>query len=592
VVRLSLVEGNVQVLRVEESGWQEAQLNLPIRQGYTIATGNGRAEVEFESGATARLAENSTLEFRELALVDGGRMTHLAFSQGTATFYANLASNDSFIVSTPHIAVQIARNARFRLDVTADGTSLGVLKGEVNADALGNTYSVTKNRALHFRASDEQILLAKLGDEDAWDRWVSEREEILVASRNRVGRYVNTGGYSYGLSDLDRYGSWYNVPGYGWGWHPWGISAYWAPYSVGYWNYVYGIGLTWHSYEPWGWMPYHFGSWHFSHRHGWVWIPGYFDCWRPARVYYVWHNNRHHWGPLAPHDRPGHPPANLPHGTVTHSGPHPRRGGTGHITRADLMGNEPGISISYEPPQGFGGAVRPMRPTRAEGGVTSPARPAGFSGATPTPRGFRPEDRADLPRGGRVPRAGAPAGIVYDPQSGQYVNGPATTNRPSFDSPRGSTGNERPARPSQRPQWFDRPNTDESPAGTSRPSQPAWGNPARPTSPRTDSPSNTPPRGESPRPSAQPRNEHPRPAPPSNSGSGGWGGRPSSPPPPQPRTETPRPSPPPPRMESPRPSPPPRPSSSGSGSGWGGSSRPSSPSHGSAGPRPQARPRP
>src|SRR3972149_6039325 len=81
VVRLSLVDGSVQVLRPEAgpeaSGWEDALVNLPIRQGYTLSSAYGRAEIEFESGATARLAEHSVLEFTELALADGNRLTRV-----------------------------------------------------------------------------------------------------------------------------------------------------------------------------------------------------------------------------------------------------------------------------------------------------------------------------------------------------------------------------------------------------------------------------------------------------------------------------------------------------------------------------------
>jgi len=40
-----------------------AELNLPIRQGYVLATDKGRVEVEFENGAMAFLKENTVLEF-------------------------------------------------------------------------------------------------------------------------------------------------------------------------------------------------------------------------------------------------------------------------------------------------------------------------------------------------------------------------------------------------------------------------------------------------------------------------------------------------------------------------------------------------
>ncbi len=135
IVRLSLVEGDVQVSRPETGGWENALLNLPIRQGYSLATGSGRAEVEFESGATARLAENTEMQFTELALSNGGRITRLTLARGAAVFYANLAREDSFIVLAPGVQASIDKSASFRVDVNNDSGSVSVLKGEINVQA-------------------------------------------------------------------------------------------------------------------------------------------------------------------------------------------------------------------------------------------------------------------------------------------------------------------------------------------------------------------------------------------------------------------------------------------------------------------------
>src|SRR5215813_9770977 len=75
IVRLSLVQGDVRFARDvkgdplsdSRSGWEAAALNLPIRQGYVLATDAGRAEVEFENGALVFLAENTVLEFYDLS---------------------------------------------------------------------------------------------------------------------------------------------------------------------------------------------------------------------------------------------------------------------------------------------------------------------------------------------------------------------------------------------------------------------------------------------------------------------------------------------------------------------------------------------
>src|SRR5258708_4145526 len=99
IIRLSLVQGDVRFARGthgdpladSKATWETAGLNLPIRQGYVLATDNGRAEVEFESGAVAFLKENTVLEFYDLSLNDSARTTRLVLRQGSASFYVNPA---------------------------------------------------------------------------------------------------------------------------------------------------------------------------------------------------------------------------------------------------------------------------------------------------------------------------------------------------------------------------------------------------------------------------------------------------------------------------------------------------------------------
>src|SRR6201997_2029604 len=86
IVRLSLVQGDVRFARdvkgdpltdSSQVSWETAALNLPIRQGYVVATDNGRVEVEFENGALAFLAENTVLQFYDLSSEEGGLTTRL-----------------------------------------------------------------------------------------------------------------------------------------------------------------------------------------------------------------------------------------------------------------------------------------------------------------------------------------------------------------------------------------------------------------------------------------------------------------------------------------------------------------------------------
>ena len=74
IVRLSDVQGSVQIDKNTGLGLESAFINLPITQGVHLHTGkNGRAEVEFEDGSSLRLTPNSTVEFTKLGLSDAGQ---------------------------------------------------------------------------------------------------------------------------------------------------------------------------------------------------------------------------------------------------------------------------------------------------------------------------------------------------------------------------------------------------------------------------------------------------------------------------------------------------------------------------------------
>src|SRR6476620_7864348 len=79
IVRLSQVDGDVQIDRNTGQGYEKAFLNLPVTQGTKLRTGtDSRAEIEFEDGTTLRLTPGTAVEFPELARRDsGGRSSNL-----------------------------------------------------------------------------------------------------------------------------------------------------------------------------------------------------------------------------------------------------------------------------------------------------------------------------------------------------------------------------------------------------------------------------------------------------------------------------------------------------------------------------------
>jgi len=98
IVRLSQVDGAMQIDRNTGQGYERAFLNLPITEGAKLKAGaEGRAEVEFEDGSTLRLTPDTVVEFPQLSLRDSGaRVSTVNVVQGTAYVNFTASKNDEF----------------------------------------------------------------------------------------------------------------------------------------------------------------------------------------------------------------------------------------------------------------------------------------------------------------------------------------------------------------------------------------------------------------------------------------------------------------------------------------------------------------
>lgn len=300
IVRLSYVKGDVQIVRADKSNkWEPAAMNMPVEQGFAIGTNEGVAEVEFENGSMLWLAPNSVVQFTELALSDGGRITRMTVSEGVATLQASLNSGDTFEVDTPNFSVTPAKNTEFRIGIRGKGVAVNVLNGKVLVGDHGATQEVTKGSM--FADEDAKALktaIVKSPKPDDWDHWVDSR--LTEERHGSTDAMVDANApFSYGMADLSEYGSWNYYPGYGYGWQPWGMMAGWAPFMDGNWMFYPTFGWTWISNEPWGWVPYHFGGWEYSSVFGWMWFPGDYGTWTAAPVQWYGVGKRIGWTPRA-----------------------------------------------------------------------------------------------------------------------------------------------------------------------------------------------------------------------------------------------------------------------------------------------------
>jgi hypothetical protein len=295
VLRVSLLKGEVTLQRAGSDEWETAQLNSPLVEGDTLATGrDARLEIQADSRNFIRVGENSVLKV--VTLRDEG--IALSLSEGTATFKLSRFDRDKeyFELDAPKTTVAAERTGQYRVDCDASSVSVTVREGgrariytETSGFELGSER--TARLALNGEADDWDVGAA--AQLDGWDSWNVERE-LYIASRldsEGSGRYYDSD--VYGAEELDAYGDWQYTNDYGYVWSPSAsyISGYdnWAPYRYGSWDWCPPYGWTWVASEPWGWAPYHYGRWVFFNNR-WCWAPRGYGYnyrrawWRPALV--------------------------------------------------------------------------------------------------------------------------------------------------------------------------------------------------------------------------------------------------------------------------------------------------------------------
>jgi hypothetical protein len=282
--RLSFTSGNVSVDIDGQSA--PAQINMPLVQGQRVATGDdGQAEIEFEDGSFVRLTPNSSVALSSMQ-IDGANHASTAVDLLGGLLYLETRVSDSasyfFNAAGENIVPQ--ENAVIRVNVDEPPATIGVMQGSVVVSRDGGfSTSVRGGETLRGDSQDPmRFNLSENVPEQSWDRWNEDRDQAAANEANlqtdvRDGYAGNQG---YGWSDLDSYGSWYDVPGEGRVWQPEGADASgFDPYGSGSWVYYPGPGYIWVSSYPWGWTPFRCGNWNYWNGFGWGWQPAGCNTW-------------------------------------------------------------------------------------------------------------------------------------------------------------------------------------------------------------------------------------------------------------------------------------------------------------------------
>jgi hypothetical protein len=298
-MRISLIEGDVQIMTPDARDWGYASINTPLDEGDQVwVPEGGRAELQLNTGTYVRLDQNSALQILSM----DKNSTQFYLSQGHAYFYYDAPRGSVIQVDTPDASTRAFNKAIFRIDMSDQYqyTDVAVYKGFVETENEVGRTRINAGRMVSL-GPNTNAEVAPMGPSDEWERWNKRRNDRMYASRGESSRYLpaELRQYSY---DFDNSGRWVRVPNYGYVWTPTVVvGGGWSPYRNGRWIWR-GGDYVWVAYEPWGWAPYHYGRWSFIINIGWFWVPPVTGAvyWGPGYVGWVRTADYVAWVPLAP----------------------------------------------------------------------------------------------------------------------------------------------------------------------------------------------------------------------------------------------------------------------------------------------------
>ncbi|MEK6744192.1 MAG: DUF6600 domain-containing protein [Nitrospirota bacterium] len=296
LMRVSLIEGDVQVLIKDTTDWTDAATNIPLNEGDRLwVPDGGKAEFQIRGGVFVRGDGNTALDI----LSADPASAQFYLDRGHAYINNRRGGIKIVQIDTPLSSVRSYDNSVMMLDVSEDGvTELSVLKGYVTVESRAGATRVGAGRTLTVRG-EKDAELAPIDAPDEWERWNTDRDR-KVTTWGESARYLPDELHEYS-ADFDDNGRWDYTGDYGYVWVPAVTVADWAPYTLGRWVWIRG-NYVWIAYDPWGWAPYHYGRWVFAASRGWCWVPPVAGgvYWSPGFVGWIVTPGYVAWVPLAP----------------------------------------------------------------------------------------------------------------------------------------------------------------------------------------------------------------------------------------------------------------------------------------------------
>jgi hypothetical protein len=232
IVRISHVEGDVRIARGEAKDkpagavWEKAVANLPLETGFSLVTGAGRAEIEFEDDSTVYLGENSVLTFNDLHTTSGAPYTDLGLLAGTVStnVFSNIAGEEFFLrTPTDTFIAKYLSPWNVRISSYLDGDAETQVSGRLVPVSGVAQLMGAKGQTLYQRDGHPVDFAGPKDDASAfadWDKWVADRVAQRTAANQEVMKASGLTSLIPGLAELKGQGTFFDCAPYGTCWEP------------------------------------------------------------------------------------------------------------------------------------------------------------------------------------------------------------------------------------------------------------------------------------------------------------------------------------------------------------------------------------
>jgi hypothetical protein len=231
IVRISYVEGDVRIARGEQhekpagDTWEKAVTDLPLETGFSLVTGNGRAEIELEDASTLYLGENSVLTFNDLHTTSGVPYTEVALLSGTASVDIKpYIYGETFVLRTPtdFFGTNYPHKIFARINSYVDATTVTSQESEnIHFPQLGGkelgpgqTLTLREGHLVDTSGVDPSGTFAE------WDKWVADRVAQRTAAMADVMKAAGLSSPLPGLAGMKGQGTFFACAPYGTCWEP------------------------------------------------------------------------------------------------------------------------------------------------------------------------------------------------------------------------------------------------------------------------------------------------------------------------------------------------------------------------------------